>query len=111
MLALLAGCIKVQLAEPAVVQEQESGPSYTGPAVDFTWSPLEPAPGRAVTFEPSVKVLKGQGVRSFEWSFGDGEGSAGERAQHAYLSPGGPPRRRAEPARRLAAAASALRAP
>ncbi len=85
----LAGCIKVELGGPvAQPVEAASASGYSGPQVDFSWSPSTPRVGEKVSFTPTVKVLRGTGVTEWRWTFGDGTGSDEPQPRTAYFSEG-----------------------
>lgn len=87
--ALMAGCIQIEVGGPLTAPEElPTGAAYTGPVVDFTWAPAKPRVGQEVAFTPVVKVLKGTGITSFGWSFGDGTSSTKGDARHTYFSAG-----------------------
>jgi chitodextrinase len=82
---VLAGCITITTPPTAPGSATfPSGAAYSGPAVEFTWSPAKPSAGDAVSFEPQVKVLKGTGISRFAWSFGDGATATQGNAHHAF---------------------------
>lgn len=54
--------------------------------VDFTWSPVQPDAGAAVTFTPIVP--NGAVVTSWAWTFGDGGTSTIQTPSHPYASQG-----------------------
>jgi PKD domain len=71
-------------AKPTV--RPSAGPTGTPapPAASFTWSPSQPAPLVAVTFNSSGTT----GATSYAWTFGDGGTSTAANPSHTYAVPG-----------------------
>ena len=54
------------------------------PKANFTWSPLIPKKGEAITFDASLSIPSRQPITKYEWNFGDGEKAYGEMVTHTY---------------------------
>jgi len=65
-----------------VAVEGSCTPAYD---LDFTWTPLTPTAGQAVTFTASAS---GTRPLSFSWDLGDGTYGAGMTLTHIYSAPG-----------------------
>ncbi|MFQ5838746.1 MAG: PKD domain-containing protein [Thermoplasmata archaeon] len=57
-----------------------------GPAASFTFAPLEPLEGEAVSFTDTSESY--DGIVLWEWDFGDGGTSSEKSPSHVYLSEG-----------------------
>lgn len=58
------------------------------PTADFGFTPVDPYPGQAVAFTPSVVDPEGDAV-ALEWDFGDGGRSAEGAPTHSFAATGG----------------------